>query len=80
MANPWEFLSKWVENHVHATAYDDDGTAKNLAAQCLEAAKKAGISAASVIKAAGGNLQSFMLDALNSAVNREVDRQASKDD
>jgi hypothetical protein len=80
MANPWEFLRDWVSEHVNSTVYDDEPTAKRLAAECLHDAKEAGIAAASLIKAAGGNLTSHILNALNSVVNREVDRLASKDD
>ena len=76
----WEFLRDWVSEHVNPTVYDDEPTAKSLTADCLRDAKEAGIAAVSVIKAAGGDLVSHMLDALNSAINREVDRLASKDD
>lgn len=79
MANPWEFLSRWADENANATGYDDESTAKRLAAECLEAAKSAGIGAAAVIKAAGGNLVDFMSSAIDSATNREVDRLASKD-
>jgi len=80
MANPWKFLDHWADKNVHATAYDDEATAKGLAAQCLEAATEVGLSAAAVVKAAGGNLVSFLLDRLNSAADREVDRLSSKHD
>ncbi len=80
MANPWEFLDNWAREHVQSTVYDDNGTARNLAAQCRQEAKEAGISEASVIKAAGGDLESFMLDRLNSAADAEVKRLAAKDD
>jgi hypothetical protein len=55
------------------------GTAKQLANACTEKAKSLGIAIASVVKAAGGNLESFMLDQLNSAVDAEVDRVVAKD-
>jgi hypothetical protein len=32
-----------------------------------------------VVKAAGGNLESFMLNRLDEAVGREVDRQVARD-
>ncbi|MGM4892317.1 hypothetical protein [Tardiphaga sp. 839_C3_N1_4] len=79
MANPWEFLDGWARENVHATVFDDKGTADQLAFQCREAAKAAGIHEASVVKAAGGNLESFMLDRLNEAVNAEVERLVAKD-
>jgi hypothetical protein len=77
--NPWEFLDGWASDNVQATVYDDRATAEQLASQCRQEAKTAGISDASVVKAAGGNLESFMLDRLNSAVNKEVDRLVAKD-
>ena len=79
MANPWEFLDGWASDNVHATVYDDKGTAEQLAFQCRQEAKSAGVSEASVVKAAGGNLESFMLGRLNEAVNAEVDRLLAKD-
>jgi hypothetical protein len=77
--NPWEFLDKWADDNVHATVFDDAATAKTLASSCLQDARTAGINAASVIRAAGGDLESFMLDRLNSAVNAELDRVVAKD-
>ena len=79
MANPWEFLRAWAREHVNATAYDDKITAANLARECLRDAKQAGVSEAGVIKAAGGDLASWMLSELNSAADKEVERLASKD-
>jgi hypothetical protein len=80
MASPWEFLDKWAREHVNATVFDDDSTARQLASQCMQAANTAGISAASLVKAAGGDLASFMLDRLNEAADALVSRLSSKDD
>ncbi|MGY2810257.1 hypothetical protein [Bradyrhizobium sp. USDA 4506] len=77
--NPWEFLDGWANENVHATVYDDKGTAEQLAFDCRQAAKDAGINEGSVVKAAGGSLESFMLQRLNDAVAREVDRQVARD-
>jgi hypothetical protein len=79
MANPWEWLEGWVGEHVNATVFDDEAGAKDLAEECLRDAKKAGINEASLIKAAGGNLVTFMLTELDVAANREVNRLAEKD-
>ena len=79
MANPWEFLEKWVSNNVQATAYEDKAEAKRLAYECRKAAREAGVSENGVIKAAGGNLEGFMLTELNSAVNQEVERLVAED-
>ena len=59
MANPFEFLQNWTREHVNATVYDDKPTAKVLAQECVTDAEKAGISEASLTKAAGGNLHSY---------------------
>jgi hypothetical protein len=78
MANPWEWLENWVKEHVNATVYDDEAGAKHLGQECLRDAMKAGVNQASLIKAAGGNLTTFMLTELNSAAEREVNRLAEK--
>lgn len=77
--NPWEFLESWAKDNVQATAFDDEPAADHLAKLCLSAARKAGISEASVIKAAGGNLPMWFLAELNSAANAELERLVSKD-
>jgi hypothetical protein len=80
MANPFEFLQEWARNHVTATVYHDKTEARRLADECLRAAKKAGVSVASLIKAASGSLVSYMQAELDSAADREVKRLADKDD
>jgi hypothetical protein len=79
MANPWEWLEGWVREHVNATVYEDEAGARHLADECLRDAKKAGINEASLIKAAGGNLVTFMLTELDAAATREVNRLAERD-
>jgi hypothetical protein len=78
MANPWEFLEAWARENVHATAFGDEASAHQLAKDCLEAAKKAGITEAAITKAAGGNLSDFLLSELESAANAEKARLAAK--
>jgi hypothetical protein len=77
--NPWEFLQAWAGENVHATVYDDKAEARRLAFECREAAKAAGVSEYGVIKAAGGDLQGWLLIELNEAVDREVNRLVEKD-
>jgi hypothetical protein len=79
MANPWNFLEAWAKENVHATMYDDEATARQLARNCLEAPKKAGIAEAAITKAAGGNLSDFFLSELEAAANAEVACLAAKD-
>ena len=79
MANPWDFLETWAKENVHATAFGYETTARHLAKNCIEAAKKAGIAEAAVTKAAGGNLSDFFLSELESAANAKARRLAVKD-
>jgi hypothetical protein len=79
MANPFEFLRDWARDNVNGTAYDDEATAESMSAQCLRAARDAGIGVAGVIKAAGGNLKGFFLSEQDSAADRELDRLTYKD-
>ncbi len=79
MADPWKFLETWAKENVHAILFDDEGTARELAKNCIEAAKKAGIAEAVVTKAAGGNLSDFFLSELESAANAEERRLAAND-
>jgi hypothetical protein len=78
MANPWEFLEGWARENVGPSGHDAEAVAKHLARECLAAADRAHINKAAVIKAAGGNLESFILTELESAANREIDRLAVK--
>jgi hypothetical protein len=79
MADPWNFLEGWAKENVHATAFSDEATARQLAHNCLEEAKKAGIAEAGIIKAAGGNLSDFLLSELESAANAEAALLTAKD-
>jgi hypothetical protein len=78
MTDSWNFLEAWAKENVHATALGDEATARQLARNCLEAAKKAGIAEAGITKAAGGNLSDFFHSELESAAN-EAARLAAKD-
>jgi hypothetical protein len=79
MADPWNFLETWAKENVHAILFDDEETARELAKNCIEAAKKAGIAEAAVTEAAGGNLSDFFLSELESAANAEERRIAAND-
>jgi hypothetical protein len=79
MANPRSFLDEWAKENVQAPVSDDKATVEKLAFECKEAARAAGFSEASIVKAAGGNLEAFLLDRLNGAVNAQVDRLVAKD-
>ena len=79
MANPWEFLEAWAKENVQAILFGDEETARQLAKNCVEAAKNAGITEAELTKAAGGNLSDFLLSELESAASAEEARLAAKD-
>jgi len=80
MANPWDFLSKWAkENTQPVAAFGADAIASHLAEQCLRDARRAGFKEDAIIKAAGGDLQGFLLSEIDSAANAEVQRQVDKD-
>ena len=74
-----KFLTSWVLENVNVTHYDDTLEAKRLAEQCLQEARREQLSEAEVIDAAGGDLVTFMLGELNSAVDREVEDKVARD-
>ncbi len=78
-ANPWKFVSDWALEHVQATVHDDRESAEHYAAECLADAKAAGFSEQAIIKAAHGNLVSFMEGEVNRAADQEVERLVAKD-
>lgn len=76
-----DFLNDWVRENVNADAYpnNDKQRAEQLVAECLAEAEKDGITRAE-IEADLGNLEDFMMDAMEAATDAEVGRLASKDD
>ena len=79
MAKSWEFLETWAKENVHGILFGDEETARQLAKNCVEAAKNAGITEAELTKAAGGDLSDFFLSELETAANAEERRLAEKD-
>ena len=71
MIKAWEFLERWVREHVKATHDDDEATkrqkARKLAAQCFRDAENAGVDKTALIKAAGNDLFIFLLTGLDGA-------------
>jgi hypothetical protein len=70
MVKPWEFLERWVREHVKATHYDETTKrqeARKLAKRCLRDAEEAGVDKAALIKAAGNDLFIFLLTGLDGA-------------
>lgn len=74
------FLLRWVEENVQAVAFPDNRKeGESLAKRCLADAAEADIKQADLEKAAGGDLISYMFDALKEAATREMDRLIDKD-
>lgn len=81
MANPWDFLSAWSADNVHPVGVFDppEGIASRLAEQCLRAGRAAGFKEDAIIKAAGGDLQGFILSELEDGANAELRRRMERD-
>jgi hypothetical protein len=74
------FLDRWYSDHVNAAAFPQKRSeGEALAAQCLEDAKRAGIDAAQLREAAGGDLVDYMIGAFEASADAEVDRLVAKD-
>ena len=79
MANPYEFLKSWLGENAHATAFRDKAEAKRLDHEIRKAAKEAGVSWFGIIKAAGGDLEGYILAELDRAADQKVERLVAKD-
>lgn len=78
MADPQEFLESWVRENVQATSYRDKAEARRLAYECRKAAEGAGLSWFAVARAAGGDVQSYVMSALSRAADREAEQAAEQ--
>ena len=74
MANPHEFLENWVRESVQTTPYRNKAEARRLAYECRKAAEKADLSWFAIIMASGGDVQDYVLTALNSAADQKAGR------
>jgi len=72
-----DFRETWISENINAGP-DDDSEANFFAEECLADAAQAGISKEEIEEDVG-NLVDYMLDAMGSATNREVDRLVLKD-
>ena len=73
MANPREFLERWVREAVQATPYRNKAEGRRLTYECRKAATTAGANWSAVIQAASGNVVRYILDALNCAADQEAE-------
>jgi len=74
MADPHEFLKTWVRENVQATPHRNKAEARRLVYECRKAADRAELSWASVINAAGGDVQGYVLTELNRLADQEAER------
>ena len=74
MADPHAFLESFVQKNVEATSHRDRAEARRLAYECRKAADKAGLSWFAIVKAAGGDVQGYVLNELTRAADREAAR------
>ncbi|MBG0801381.1 DUF768 domain-containing protein [Methylocystis sp. H4A] len=77
-----DFIENWVANNIFAEGYEEEGTnaeAMRFAGLCATAAEARGIPRKELEEAAG-DLVEHMADAIESANDAEVARQAGRDD
>jgi hypothetical protein len=76
-----EWLEDWaVENIQTPGYYEEKNAMKSEADACRADATAAGISIADLTRAAGGDLERYLLRAQNSFTDAEVQRKVDKDD
>ena len=73
MADAHEFLKDWVRESVQTTPYRNKAEARRLAYECRKATASADLSWPAVIKAAGGDVESYVRAALNRAADEEAE-------
>jgi len=73
MANAREFLERWVREAVQATPYRNKAEGRRLTYECRKAATAAGANWSAVIQAASGDVERYILDALNRAADQEAE-------
>ena len=72
MAGSSEFLEIWVRKSIEATEYRNKAEARRLTYECRKAAEAAGLSWFAVVKAAGGDVQTYIFSELERAAEREA--------
>ncbi len=74
MTDPHEFLKSWVRDRVQETPYRNKAEARRLTYECRKAADRAGANWFAVIKAAGGDVEGYVMTRLNRAADHEAGR------
>src|SRR6516225_417872 len=78
MSDASDCLTKWVRKNITpitAHIHNDTLTAGRLAEECLWEAQGENLNEAEVNEATGGNLLTFMVSALNRAVEQKIDEE-----
>ncbi len=75
-----EFMTKWVETHVNgdSSPLHDDVNAVSFTEKCIADAEAAGISVPE-IEEDMGDIETFLLEAMNEAMDAEAARLSDKD-
>lgn len=74
MASPHEFLESWVRESVEVTPDRNKAEARRLSYECRKAAEGADLSWFAVVRAAGGDVEGYVLAKLNGAAEQEAER------
>lgn len=73
----FEFAHSWAAEHASPTVYQEDGDnaeAVEMAVELISDAKSKGISKKEIEEAVG-DIEDFLVDALNEATDRHIDSQ-----
>ena len=73
MPNPQQFLETWVRKSVETSPYRNKAEARRLAYECRKASHDADLSWPSVIQAAGGDVQGYVMMKLERAADQEAE-------
>jgi len=73
MADPHEFLERWVRDSVKATPHRNKAEGRRLTYEFRKAVAAAGLSWPAVIQAADGDVEGYIRAALERAADREAE-------
>jgi len=73
MADPREFLARWVRDSVKATPHRNKAEARRLTYEFRKAVGAAGLNWSAVIQAAGGDIEGYIRAALDRAADQEAE-------
>jgi hypothetical protein len=73
MVDTQKFLDDWVRDNVQSAAFRNKAEGRRLTYECRKATASAGLTWPSVIKAANGDIEGYILSALNRAADAEAE-------